>query len=163
MSLENNRYLYNIFILRYFSGISISPLISQCIQAKAPTKLWFLGIIQWDTNIHIYIYTYGGFLSHRGSPSHHPFLDGISRINQPAIKGYPHDYGNPHIRVNPRGDPEILFKKTWLRGWDWCPNYWGFVEQITKPAISLGDEISPIDGWCETLGHLPTPVAFLIV
>ena len=33
----------------------------------------------------------GGFLSHRGTPSYHPFLDGIFHdINHPAIKGYPH-------------------------------------------------------------------------
>ena len=32
---------------------------------------------------------YEGFLSHRGTPSHHPFLIGIfHEINHPAIKGY---------------------------------------------------------------------------
>ena len=32
----------------------------------------------------------GGFLSHRGTPSHHPFLDGIfHEINHPAIWGTP--------------------------------------------------------------------------
>ena len=41
--------------------------------------------------------TYGGFLSHRGTPSHHPIIDGVfHEINQPFL-GYPHDSGNPHI------------------------------------------------------------------
>ena len=32
-----------------------------------------------------------------GTPSYHPFLDGIfPEINQPFL-GYPHDYGNPHL------------------------------------------------------------------
>ena len=36
-------------------------------------------------------YVYGGFLSHRGIPSHHPFLDGtFPEINHPASLGYPH-------------------------------------------------------------------------
>ena len=34
----------------------------------------------------------------RATPSHHPFLDGIfPNKNHPAIKGHPHDYGNPHL------------------------------------------------------------------
>lgn len=39
-----------------------------------------------------------------GTSSHHPFLDGISHeINQPAIKGYPHDCGNHgNIKYNPQ-------------------------------------------------------------
>ena len=38
--------------------------------------------------------TYGGFLSHRGTPMHHPFLHGIfPNKNHPAIKGYPQDSG----------------------------------------------------------------------
>ena len=40
---------------------------------------------------------YGGFHSHGGTPSHHPFWIGIfPELNHPAI-GVPHDYGNPHI------------------------------------------------------------------
>ena len=36
---------------------------------------------------------HGGFLSHRATPSHHPFIDGIFpwKLNHSAIKGYPHD------------------------------------------------------------------------
>ena len=32
-----------------------------------------------------------------GTPSHHPFLDGIFSKKTTPIWGYPHDYGNPHI------------------------------------------------------------------
>ena len=50
-----------------------------------------------------------GFLSHRGTPSHHPFYFRIfHEIDHPAIKGYPHDLRNlwgydsvPRIR-NPK-------------------------------------------------------------
>ena len=36
------------------------------------------------------VYVYGGFLSHRGTPSHHPAIRlGFSLINQPAIGGTP--------------------------------------------------------------------------
>ena len=39
---------------------------------------------------------HGGF--HGGTPSYHPFLDGISpEINHAASLGYPHGYGNPHM------------------------------------------------------------------
>jgi hypothetical protein len=39
---------------------------------------------------------YGGFLSPRGTPSYHPFIDGIfHEINHPFL-GI-HIYGNPHI------------------------------------------------------------------
>ena len=34
-----------------------------------------------------------------GTPSHHPFVNGIlPEINHPASLGYPNDYGNPQIR-----------------------------------------------------------------
>ena len=49
---------------------------------------------------------YGGFLSHRGTPSHHPNFHGIvHEINEAAIKGYSHDYGKPHV-----GMSEIFFQ-----------------------------------------------------
>ena len=44
--------------------------------------------------------SYGGFLGHRGTPFHHPDFTGIfPELNHPAIKGYPHDYGTPHMFV----------------------------------------------------------------
>ena len=41
--------------------------------------------------------TYGGFLSHGGTPSHHPFLDGIFPDN-PSILGYPHFRKPPYLQ-----------------------------------------------------------------
>ena len=38
----------------------------------------------------------GGFLSHRGTPSHHPFIDGFS-LTKTNHFGYPHDYRNPQM------------------------------------------------------------------
>ena len=44
----------------------------------------------------------------------------------------------------------------WNRGWDWCPNYWALVSHHqNKYLLEIGT--FPIVGWCETLGHLPTP------
>ena len=40
---------------------------------------------------------YGGFLSHEGTPSSHPFIVGVSTINNPVFLGHPHDYGNLHM------------------------------------------------------------------
>ena len=42
--------------------------------------------------------TYGGFLSHGGTPSLHPFLDGIFQ-HSPSIFGYPNDELETSIRV----------------------------------------------------------------
>ena len=39
-----------------------------------------------------------------------------------------------------------------------CPNYWGFVSHHQNKYLL--EMISPIVGWCETLGHSPTPVEF---
>ena len=39
----------------------------------------------------------GGFRSHTGSPSHHPFLDGIFPYKS-FMSGDPHDYGKPPNR-----------------------------------------------------------------
>ena len=42
-----------------------------------------------------------GFVSHSGTPSHHPFQIGIFPWKYRAtIWGYPHDYGNPHITIS---------------------------------------------------------------
>ena len=41
--------------------------------------------------------TYGGFLSHQGTPSHHPFFLGISHETIQLFLGFPHDYGKHHI------------------------------------------------------------------
>ena len=46
---------------------------------------------------------YGGFLSYRGTPSHHPFLDGIFHC-KPSILGYTPIYGNHHIHFWQSGD-----------------------------------------------------------
>ena len=41
------------------------------------------------------IVLYEGYLSHGGTPVHHPFFFGIFHVvNHPASLGYPHGYGN---------------------------------------------------------------------
>ena len=37
--------------------------------------------------------------SNRGTPSHHPFLDGIFHSKQ-TIFGYTHGHGNPHVELH---------------------------------------------------------------
>ena len=45
---------------------------------------WEVTIVEWENSLLLwpcsiansYMEDYGGFLSHRGSPSHHPLLDG---------------------------------------------------------------------------------------
>ena len=55
-------------------------------------------------------YNYGGFLSHGGTPSHHPFLDGIfHEINHPAI-GVP-PWGAGHLSL------ALEFYRPHLRSW----------------------------------------------
>ena len=51
----------------------------------------------WDVFV-----TYGVFLSHRGTPSHHPFLVGFS-MKSTTNFGYPHDYGHPHLTIKKGG------------------------------------------------------------
>ena len=53
-------------------------------------KPWF------EINQLLFQKPFGGFLSHRGTPSHHPFLDGIVHQKKHQFLGYPHDYGKPH-------------------------------------------------------------------
>ena len=48
---------------------------------------------------------YGAVLSHRGTPSHHPFWIGIFPEIDHPFWGYPHDYGNPQI--------SLMFPPTW--------------------------------------------------
>ena len=43
---------------------------------------------QWGSPKNDILSSYGGFLSHRGTP-HHPFVDGFSLIHRPAIGGTP--------------------------------------------------------------------------
>jgi hypothetical protein len=50
-----------------------------------------------ETSRCIYICIYGGFLKWGGTPSHHPFIDGFSLINNP-FWGTP-ICGNPHINI----------------------------------------------------------------
>ena len=71
--------------------------------------------------IYIYQYIYGGFLSHRGTPSHPPFQIGFWWIlHKKSSFGYPHDYGNPHVRQCrqftrvPRLSLEALPQKSYL-------------------------------------------------
>ena len=45
---------------------------------------WWLLKTEWKNQIHV--------------PNQQPFIDGFSLINHPANLGYPHDYGNPHIK-----------------------------------------------------------------
>jgi len=34
-----------------------------------------------------------------GVPLNQPFRWNFHKINHPAIKGYPHDFGNPHMKT----------------------------------------------------------------
>jgi hypothetical protein len=45
--------------------------------------------------------TYGCFQSHGGTPTTiiHFWMDFPMEISHPAIKAYPHDYGNLHIMI----------------------------------------------------------------
>ena len=43
---------------------------------------------------HIWNNIFWGFLSHRATPSHHPFLDEIFPKKNIKLLGYPHDYRN---------------------------------------------------------------------
>ena len=50
---------------------------------------------------------------------------------------------------------------SFYRGWDWCPNYgWLVSHHQTKYLLEI---ISPILGWCETLGHLPSPLVWQVM
>ena len=67
----------------------------------------------------------------------------------------------PLIRKPPRSDGRRILgaarstSSRLIRGWDWCP-FMGI--GFTPKQICVGDEMSPIVGWCEKLGHWPTPV-----
>ena len=48
------------------------------------------------------------------------------------------------------------WKPTEDRGWDWCAYYWGFVSHHQNKYLL--EIVSPIGGWCETLGHQSQPL-----
>ena len=57
----------------------------------------------------------------------------------------------------------IRFSISYLRGWDWCPNYWGFVLNITISHICWRWNIVNIPclvGWCfqHNGTSIPSPV-----
>ena len=54
----------------------------------------------WELFLRYHPLLHGGFLSHRGTPSHHPLINGFSRINPSFwfILGYHHNYGKPITR-----------------------------------------------------------------
>ena len=51
----------------------------------------FLGLFQWIVDL------YGGFLSHRATPSHHAFVDAIFLVNSIQLWGYLHLFRNPPV------------------------------------------------------------------
>ena len=61
--------------------VTVSEKCSHGPRGEVKTKTYVHATMQGDT---ISSFSYGGFLSHRGTPSHHPFLDGIF----PNINGY---------------------------------------------------------------------------
>ena len=76
---------------------------------------------------------YRGFLSHGGTPSHHPFLDGIFHEIKPAIVGYPHDeLETPIERRKNHQATEELQKRLGA-------------EQAEKLEVSMGG--TPSSGW----------------
>ena len=62
-------------------GVTRPPL-GAVLAAAAWCKVWEFNAQGWLGS--------GGFLSHTATPSHHPFIDGISSTNHPAIEGTPH-------------------------------------------------------------------------
>ena len=97
---------------------------------------------------------YGAFLSHRGTPSHHPFIDGMfPEINHP-FGGTP-SYGKPHITLNcidvaePRSGRRC--KTSIHLGWPWefqKISPWGFLlGKAPKERIPIGSMV---------LEYLPT-------
>ena len=48
-----------------------------------------LGVYGWRL-VDFKYFVHGGFLSHRGAPSYHPFIDWDFNKNHPASWGYPH-------------------------------------------------------------------------
>ena len=69
---------------------------------------------------------YGGFLSHRGTPSSHPFLVGIFRY-KPSILGYHHLWKPAYEelkRFKLEGNPKTLSAelKIWNIGQSWIPS-----------------------------------------
>ena len=70
-------------------GIELRRMLGKCFESGQEMQKDFL--------FFFYQTPYGGFLSHRGTPSHHLFLGGVlPNKNQPAITD-PRDYGNLHI------------------------------------------------------------------
>ena len=62
------------------------------------------------------LYSFGGFLSHRGTPRHHPFLFGIfPEINHPSFLRGSRISGNPHL---------IFWLVVWLPFFLFSQKYW---------------------------------------
>ena len=80
-------------------GIILPKYIGDCNNPRTgnPYKHYKPTRIQWNKR-GILNTAQLGVSMNGGTPSHHPFLEGIfdeiNIINHPAIKGYPHDHGN---------------------------------------------------------------------
>ena len=107
-----NTYSLSLYLYIYNTYITLYCIIS--IHLNVFNTLFYFILFHSVTHLHIYmcvyiyihielsLYLYGGFLSHRGTPSHHhPFLGGISHY-KPSISGYPHGHGPPRRPVSPR-------------------------------------------------------------
>ena len=71
----------------------------------------------------------------RGTPSHHPFYFRIfPEINHPAIKGYPHGYGNPmkspHVK---RSSADFNHKSVPTEGFKSLATYGAFLSHRGSP------------------------------
>ena len=117
-------------------------------------------IVQLDSAMYpytpyIYIYiscwydircTYGGFLSRRGTPNFHPFLDGaLHEINQPAS-------GYLHLRVSSIwGNPQMGLYITILTI---INHYFTIINHTNQPLLTI---ISPL-----IINHINQPLLTII-
>ena len=82
--------------------------------------------------------TYGCFQSHGGTPMTiiHFWMDFPMEISHPAIKAYPHDYGNLHI---------MIYIYTYCTKWvppvlSWCINHSNYRYIWYKPTVQQTSE-----------------------
>ena len=87
--------------------------------------------------------SYGGFLSHRGTPSFHPFLDGIIPFTKTI-----HFLGDPPARWKPPYEAMAAQPKSLLENFitinlkSWATSHLPF------PRIPGPDKMSPRPAWC---------------
>ena len=92
-----------------------------------------------------------------GTPSHHLFIDWNfpSKKNHPAIKGYPHDYGNPHMAMDQylyipflvgwTSIYQLFWGSPGVQGFDTFPyKYWDYQWQMLEMSDWTGSTLESI-------------------